>query len=186
VKNLNELARTVHSLAREKGWYETSRTQAEICMLMVSELAEATEEVRKRSPSCYFNYGYSKVEMTSLELPRDSDGAALKPEGELIELADCAIRALDWAGSLEMNLEETVSNVGIDDKSALSNHLRMVGFISMIALATQKDHQEKLVSMFLALIEKYTQSKGWDLESAISLKHEFNKSRSYRHGDKAL
>jgi len=33
-------------------------------------------------------------------------------------------------------------------------------------------------------IMDYFESKGWDLEHVIELKHDYNKTRSYRHGGK--
>lgn len=95
----------VHKNAEEKGWWDTPRSALECHMLMVSELAEATEEARKGTESFY--------------IEKD------KPEGELVELADVVIRVMD-----------------------------------------------------------YCESKGWDLEGAMRMKHEYNKTRSHRHGGK--
>lgn len=108
-KSIKAWCSEVHTLARSKGWYDNGpRSPLENHMLMVSEIAEATEEVRKGTPAHYV----------------DVDG---KLQGELIELADVVIRIMD-----------------------------------------------------------YCQSKSFDLELAISLKHEFNKNREYRHGNKKI
>jgi NTP pyrophosphatase (non-canonical NTP hydrolase) len=110
-KTIKQWQQEVHKLAVEKGWYSDdvpNRTPLEMHMLIVSEVAEATEAVRNGEPSvCYEESG--------------------KPAGELIELADAVIRILD-----------------------------------------------------------YCQSRGFDLEQAIEIKHSFNKTRPHRHGGKRL
>lgn len=108
MKTINEIVTEVYENAKDKGWHEQPRSALEIHMLIVSEIAEATEAVRNNiAPMMY-----------------DESG---KPEGEIIELADAVIRIMDYFGS-----------------------------------------------------------KGWDLENAISIKHDYNKHRPYRHGGKVI
>jgi len=129
--NINETCQQVHSLAKEKGWYDKPKTPLEAHMLMVSEIAEASEEVRKSTPPIYANlkiqvaFDEALLQRTeNLDLIRNN---LLKPEGEAIELADAIIRIFDYAAY-----------------------------------------------------------RNFDLEAAISLKHNYNKSRSYKHGGKVL
>lgn len=75
-KSLSDMQKQVHKLAREKGWYDMPRTSLEIHMLIVSEIAEATEEVRNKTKPIY--------------------RTGPKYKGELIELADAVIRILDY------------------------------------------------------------------------------------------
>lgn len=103
---LNELMNQIHNDAKEKGWWETPNSDLECHMLIVSEVAEATEAVRNREPDFYVKDG--------------------KPEGHSVELADALIRILDFAGY-----------------------------------------------------------KGWDMDFIVKLKLDYNKTRSYRHGNKA-
>lgn len=148
----------VHNLAKEKGWWVpleddpknmTPDILASKLMLMVTELAEACEEVRQSKPDIYFefkklNLGKESLEymglkgewsetkishVTVVDIERAVHAASFgnKPEGTLIELADCVIRIMDLCGFM-----------------------------------------------------------GWNLEHAIWLKHEYNKSRAIRHGGKAL
>lgn len=114
---IREWTREVHTLAAEKGWWSNERTAPELHMLMVTEIAEATEEARKGSEPVYFEKSGAPKGM---EIPEGE-----KPEGELIELADCVIRIMDYCGK-----------------------------------------------------------KRWNLENAIKIKHEYNKTRPVRHGGK--
>jgi hypothetical protein len=105
-KDLNYWVDLSHSVAVQHGWWDSPRPSLECHMLMVSEIAEATEEYRKGKPPIYI-------------------GENGKPEGEAIELADVLLRIFDYFGA-----------------------------------------------------------KGWDLEKTVRLKHEYNKTRPYRHGNK--
>lgn len=105
-RSVNEWVDEVHKNAKEHGWHDKQRSALEVHMLCVSELAEATEEVRSGRDVFYW-------------------GQELKPEGEKVELVDCVIRIWDYFGEM-----------------------------------------------------------GWDFEDVLRLKHEYNKSRAYRHGGK--
>lgn len=86
--DLRSLAQSINRTAHEKGWYDNgSRNIGEILMLMTSELAEALEEWRVNG------------DVTNLYV---SDSG--KPEGFLIELADCLIRILDTAAEIDIDL----------------------------------------------------------------------------------
>lgn len=78
--DLVKFAKEVHDVARDKGWWEDGhKTPLECHMLMVSEIAEASEEIRNGKKVMYTNVG------------------STKPEGEAVELADCILRILDYA-----------------------------------------------------------------------------------------
>ncbi len=53
---INELRDISHSAARSKGWWDgVIRSEEEIAMLVVTEIAEASEAVRKKLPPiCQF------------------------------------------------------------------------------------------------------------------------------------
>ncbi|GAB63082.1 MAG: hypothetical protein DWB56_06825 [Candidatus Jettenia sp.] len=87
---IKELQKQVHEMAKEKGWWDKSRSIGEMIALCHSELSEALEDYR--AFGCNF------------ETRNDND----KPEGFAVELADCIIRILDMCEHLEINLQEAL------------------------------------------------------------------------------
>lgn len=114
--SVNDLVREAHGTSKEKGWYDPdlpARSPLDFQMLMVSEIAEACEEARKQTPPIYAE------PVPNVKVPMDVQGNSLdpenwnfsnsstpiKPEGELIELADCVIRIADYCGHKGWDLE---------------------------------------------------------------------------------
>ena len=77
---INELIEKSHSIAKEKGWWDRDRNEAELIALMHSELSEALEAMR--------------------------NGAKKKDVAE--ELADCCIRIFDYCGAKDIDLEKAL------------------------------------------------------------------------------
>lgn len=99
MKSLDDYVKEVHETAKEKGWWDNPRPDLECHMLMVSEIAEATEEVRNGNPPIH----YKTIDAKKVGNPNGS-----KPDGEAIELADCVIRIMDYFGSKGWSLELAV------------------------------------------------------------------------------
>jgi len=82
----------IHGYAKDKGWWDEKhpRSFGDLCMLFVTEIAEAYEEFRshKGFDEVYFN--------------PEKPG---KPEGIPTELADCVIRIIDWFGAMGIDLQ---------------------------------------------------------------------------------
>ncbi len=78
--SINDLIEECHHIAKEKGWWDEKRNDAELIALMHSELSEALESMR--------NHG------------RKEDVAE--------ELADCCIRIFDYCGARQIDLEKVL------------------------------------------------------------------------------
>jgi len=87
---LNELAKEFSEEAKQifgENW--GTKDPIVYHMLMVTEIAEATEEVRKNKPAIYYG----------------KDG---KPEGEAVELADCLMRLLNYCGMRNLDISKAL------------------------------------------------------------------------------
>lgn len=102
MKSMLGLQVEAHDIAKSKGWWDAYRTQkdGEIelsldqlnskLMLVVGELAEASECIRNRQLHTFIEGG--------------------KPEGLPVEMADAVIRLMDLAHAIGVNLEREVEN----------------------------------------------------------------------------
>jgi len=118
--SLNDWVVKVHGLAKERGWWVdkeqelqdtgTISPEAKIAkhMLIVSEVAEATEAVRGNKPPIYVeNASFIPI------VPSDKNwdwaiSVGGKLEGEAIELADVVIRVMDIFGAMGWDLEQAI------------------------------------------------------------------------------
>ena len=109
--DLRDLVTEAHTAATEKGWWEQPKSPLECHMLMVSELAEATEEARVGTPAVYFNTPTGQVGIEDLagEMNLKVGEVEQKPEGELIELADTVIRIADYCGHKGWDLAKAIN-----------------------------------------------------------------------------
>lgn len=104
-------------MAKEKGFWETERNVPEILMLIVSELAEALEALRKDH---YADKGVVKDLLQDLELNKTDEEFVIKAlefkvkfdEGVKSsfedEIADVAIRLFDLCGGLGIDLQKHI------------------------------------------------------------------------------
>lgn len=110
----NELAWEIHENAMAHGWWEENRTFPEILALCHSELSEALEEYRNGhpmvycdNPDCEIFRSRSTSEYTCCNVCGFQDEKA-KPEGVAVEMADCIIRILDWAGAEGIDMDAVI------------------------------------------------------------------------------
>lgn len=92
-KSLNELSQLCHSIAVEKGFWETERNIGEALMLIVTELAEAMEAHRIKDDENFRE-----------------------------EIADSFIRLLDLCGGLGIDIEEEIARKSLKNKKRPYKH----------------------------------------------------------------
>lgn len=101
----------VHKLAKEKGWHNIETSMTERIMLVVTECAEAVEELRNDKPPIY-QYKKTRDPLTDNVIklfPSSPDwDENVKPEGTLIEMADVVIRSMDICESQGWDLENAI------------------------------------------------------------------------------
>jgi len=156
-ENLNVLAKGVHDL-NSAWWHDIhtgepiERSLPELLMLVITELAEACEGVRKG--------------IMDDKLPHRS--------AEEVEMADAYIRLLDLSGGFKLELVEyfTDLNKGLADRK-LERIFAIVGVLCGATLDTS--HR---VSKALSLIESYCNDYSLALKPAMWEKIEYNLQRA--------
>ncbi len=193
--NWKQISEEVHANAVEHGWWEKERGVSEVIVLCHSELSEALEEYRKSKQlnEIYFIDG--------------------KPEGIPIELADCVIRLLDWCsfiGTKYFDMIDVYSAVSIVKFDDYEDDVKYDGsfndgkwfneafcsFFDFIMACHSnlsyywvnnysfRQNDEHELKMCIVKIVRFFKLCGLSLEETLYMKHEYNKNRPYRHGNK--
>ena len=114
---MKNLIAQAHGTAKEKGFWDTERNVSEMLMLIVSEVAEAQEALRKNH---YANQEVVDSLAQDLELDKTDEEFLLKTlvwKGKFEdnikstfqdEIADVAIRLFDLCGGLNIDLEKHI------------------------------------------------------------------------------
>lgn len=194
--NLQILAKEIHENNIAKGWWENPRHQEESLMLCITELAEATEEIRNAAPEVYVMDQFKEIHNVLFSDGKwhttgglDVAAYKLKPEGNCIEIVDNAIRLLDLAEWNKWDLSEgiTTSHDRVEQYKSFSPvrfHYSLVKNIVCI------DHPEyrpnEVVRIVLSMSYDFIKSRGYDMFQLIEMKLNYNKSRSFKHGNKVM
>ncbi len=170
---IQELIDDIHKNAVEHGWWETARSKPEIIALINSEWSEALEESRAGHPLVWL-------------------GEHDKPEGIAVELVDGVIRIFDYLGQMgipdmsEGEVEDLycLADLGFD---GIGDGLPEV--IAWLHLRTSETitndlpiltRSQLLTAAKIAL--RWISDRGLDPIEVIRIKHEYNKTRPYKHG----
>ena len=206
---ISELSRMVHQNAVEHGWWDEERSPEEVVALIHSEWSEALEEARAGMPMAYIiaNTG-SYRDPEELVVPRSAEGKYIapwgkeyhgKPEGIAVELIDGCIRILDYMGRMETELSEGGEDSTIESLYNDGNVNRVPDNVSELiaylhlytsqAMAGRSFHDLHVPDMFaltgaMAAALSWVKKQGIDPLALLQEKHEYNKSRPYKHGKK--
>lgn len=164
-----KLQREIHQLAEEKGWYDGGkRGIKELRALMHTEVAEGVEDYRKGTMTTEFKVaGYTSFD--SAGIPNNAS-AVMKPVGFPTEIADVVIRGYDYKGALAKGQVAEESCDPVIDLLQEVNYFIALGDI------------DTAIAMCYVIASRC----GFDLDAEIARKHEYNKTRSNRHGGKRI
>ena len=193
--NLNKFAREVHANACAHGWWDEERDTAEIIALIHSEWSEALEEYRAGRPMVWYAVnadcqmcGDRPVIYSEICETNNCD-AGHKPEGIAVELIDGCIRILDFAAHEKVSLEFREIEPLQPTLPILIADLHY--YTSFVLNAIEKSGKiiaPSYISVWLgaAVYEafRYIRAQWLDPEKIMLEKHEYNKTRPYRHGGK--
>lgn len=161
MKNINELAARIH-VQNHKWWHDEhgnslQRNAGELLMLVITELAEAVEGIRK--------------DLMDDKLPHR--------KMEEVEMADAKIRLLDFANGFNQTLEELPAVVPTRSGNKAEQILWICGCVVDVYHALTFNGGEVGLKLSFALrgIESYCAHHNLDLDGATEEKLEYNKTR---------
>ena len=177
--NLNELRDEAYSIAKANGWHEEEHSDSHWLMLIITEIAEAVQADRKNLHADV--EAFKKYEHT-LDFKENFERQIKNTVED--ELSDVVIRCLDLAGLRKFDLEEEVE--------ALMEMVESIkegsGFIDLCyalsGISTCDDSTEQKTIAIIAVVLKYCELTGIDLDFFIRAKMNYNRLRGYKHGGK--
>lgn len=189
MSQINDLIKEAHEIAVAHGWWDRPNDISDQIANMHCELSEAWEEYRNGHE---LNEIYTKCK--SNELKKVGHGGcgvcenciANKPEGIPIELADVCIRIFDTLGSLNIKEDDCAYRMTTGKPFTLSGMLNICHKNLCYALdyfGNGSGTGDHLISV-ISEIQFFCRNNNIDLENAIRIKMDYNKTRPYRHGGK--
>lgn len=203
--NLNKFAQEVHQNAVNHGWWETEREITETTALIHSEWSEALEEYRADRPMHYYNVGSfcescsDRPVMMREICEADHCEDNKKPEGIAVELIDGCIRILDLFGQYgrkcsSTTIQELKNRIHANNPTLAKDTplpTLVCALHSLTAKAgdrgfalTNKAQAIAPLEAALGVVFFWVAENGLDPEKLMLEKHEYNKSRPYKHGKK--
>ena len=210
--NFNDMAKDINANAVLHGWWDEPRTFGGIIALCHSELSEALEEYRARRPmvwrrcenddpiaGCRYLVGVKEggkslntLACKKINVNGGCDRFSEKPEGIAVELADCVIRILDYTGHKEYNMNlypmdtDTVPSAEPFEDFITKCHSCLTHAYFFGGTEDSDFMVPAVLHDCIKYIYKWAQDNSVDMDEVIQIKHEFNKTRSYKHGGKVI
>lgn len=204
MNGMNETIKEVYENAKAHGWHEKKRPFGEICSLIHSEISEALEEYRAKRPMEWYactesetnKVCYDGMEKTGNKCHEIAcEYRDRKPEGIGIELIDAVIRILDWMGSEKVEIDDEPEKLVRMAGGAECMELtlfpcfvtelhRLVTEAYVCESAGNRAGCVTMMKRFIGAVLSFLQEYGEDGMGMLERKHEYNRTRTYRHGGK--
>lgn len=190
--DLNAFAKEVHAVSVEHGWWEGEENNdidTKIALIH-AEWSEALEEYRAGRPMLWHRCREGgEVAPVCVENACaawmnegcDVCGRDNKPEGIAVELVDGCIRILDLMAAKDMDFEQ--AGYICSGKRTLPQLVAVLHYATAMSGPEDDDAASWLISCIEA-VREWLEERGVDMDEVLRLKHEYNKTRSYRHGGK--
>lgn len=165
--NQLELIKDIHTNAVNKGWWDEHRSWKETRILIASEIAELLEAFRNNEQDKNCD---KPIKLTYLEE----------------ELADIIIRVLDYIPTLivyEKYTPPIVYTGTITNNAAINLDTLMANLYSHHETDDKYYFAQKL-TYFIGHVVSIANHYNINIWEAIKIKHEYNKTREYKHGKK--
>ena len=186
--DLKTLQKEAHAIAKDHGWWDEPRTFGDCIALVHSELSEALEAYREHGLETFGLYPY-------IDTPYDEPPP--KPEGLSYELADVVIRVADMVEGYHWDLDavsipEPEEWMEFSPTKSFGDWIGLCHMHASDALVEAWKPPERFqtpsVSLKLVIrtVQRMAAHYGIDLDAAIEAKMQYNRTRPYRHGGKAL
>jgi NTP pyrophosphatase (non-canonical NTP hydrolase) len=177
--NLNQLAKQIHQNNKQKGFWDNERSNSELLMLVICELAEAVEADRKgryaNRTQMYAALRTNKDFVTYFEY-------FIKDTFE-DEMADAIIRLLDMAAARGIELSTNIGFIETEGTkiykqiSKIEAIFEIVHIVYYIGVASLKG-----INFVLNTLFQMCKHWGIDIEWHIMQKIQYNKTRPHKHG----
>lgn len=184
--NLNELRDQAYRIACEHGFHEEEYSDEHLMMLVITEISEAVEADRKGARANYEDFAKAMVDEYCFppearkELFQMNFAKHIKGSLEE-ELADVAIRLLDFAGLWDIDMS-VVHEVPIRQKEFIEQFFWLCEMICLWKSSLPK-HAE-IVPYFFGVLLNIASRTNIDLMGYVRLKMKYNSMREYKHGKK--
>ena len=178
--NLSELQKEAHAIAVAHGWWDEERTFGELIALVHSELSEALEAYRQYGDMLPRLRRFHQIDGWSTGLADEHGG---QPVGVPSELADVVIRIVDMAEYYEGTL---TAEGGTPEQASVGDWIALAHYWLSQAYGEVPRYRATNLNNCLVVVYRMIEHYGIDLDAAIEAKMEYNRTRSYRHGGKAL
>ena len=191
--NLNEFAKEVHENAVAHGFWDKPDPFDKICADIISELSEALREYEAGRPMEWHVCEIDITPCTESECKPwkgygfKESAKPYKPEGIAVEMADCAMWILDYLGSTECRFGAGTSDLDLSRYKELTRAFMAVSRSIVFAyedwtLGVDPMFVDDSITHALSVILAWFEANKLDFEAIARCKHEYNKTRPYKHG----
>jgi len=175
IEQLNELSIKAHEDAVKKGFYSPAPSKLKSILLILSEISEALESDRNNKHCNLFDLRYHLRTETDQEFKSFFKNEIKDTFQD--ELADVAIRLLDYAGFVGYEFEKYSIDLG-----SCSNYEKFEFLFELHEAVVGMLYNINKINVVMFLLIDYCKDKDIDLEKHIELKMKYNELREYKNG----